>query len=167
MHNLSVSNLTITSLFGDEVMRNSTYFPDPTKIHDVIMQDAVTNDANTAVMVTKAVTLAILAVGGVIGNALVIWSVVRRRHLHRPPFYYLLSLSLTDLSRAAFCLPLVLMTLLQGSVWRHGNSACDLFAFANSFFVLSSCVSLLDVAADRHLSLVYSRSYRRRAGGKF
>ncbi|XP_076448425.1 putative G-protein coupled receptor 85 [Babylonia areolata] len=130
--------------------------------YDIIIDEY---DDSTAAMVAKVTTLAILAVSGVIGNAMVIWSVVRQKHLHRPPFYYLLSLSLTDLSRAAFCLPLVLMTLLQGSVWRHGSSACDLFAFANAFFVLSSGVSLLDIAADRHLSLVYTRSYRRRSGG--
>ena len=139
-----------------------------TGLGDLDVEDVITNQPGVrsdGVLAVKAVTLALLAVGGVVGNAYVIWSVVRQRHLHRPPFYYLLSLSLTDLSRAAFCLPLVLMTLLQGSVWRHGGFACDLFAFANAFFVLSSAVSLLNVAADRHLSLVYPRGYRRRAGG--
>ncbi|KAL8575649.1 hypothetical protein ACOMHN_028670 [Nucella lapillus] len=136
-------------------------------IYDVILEPfKVGGQENSgAVLTAKAVTLGFLALVGVMGNALVIWSVVRQRHMHRPPFYYLLSLSLTDLSRAAFCLPLVLMTLLQGSVWRHGDSACDLFAFANSFFVLSSSVSLLDIAADRHLSLLYSYSYKRRSAG--
>lgn len=167
-HSWTFTNATVTSLLELSTASNTSFaFDDVTLVEDGELYDIDDDDAvaSTAVVAAKAVTLTLLAVGGVVGNALVIWSVVRQRHLHRPPFYYLLSMSLTDLSRAAFCLPLVLMTLLQGSVWRHGNSACDLFAFANSFFVLSSSVSLLDVAADRHFSLVYARSYRKRAGG--
>ena len=169
--NSSYHNITLTPFVACNFPDNSTNVTDAQQhpgLYDVIIEHFDVSGetaSSSAVTVAKAATLAVLAVAGVAGNALVIWSVVRQRHLHRPPFYYLLSLSLTDLSRAAFCLPLVLMTLLQGSVWRHGGSACDLFAFANSFFVLSSGVSLLDIAADRHLSLVYPRGYRRRAGG--
>ena len=162
---IAASSLTACDFPCNSSNGTEPEFQSPT-LYDVIVEGFdVGGEDDEAVTAAKVTTLALLAIGGVVGNALVIWSVVRQRHLHRPPFYYLLSLSLTDLSRAAFCLPLVVMTLLQGSVWRHGTSACDLFAFANAFFVLSSGVSLLDVAADRHLSLVYSHSYRRRAGG--
>ncbi|KAK7102323.1 probable G-protein coupled receptor 173 [Littorina saxatilis] len=172
VYNSTGTNETLSSFLVCDFSNSSTNATNAATgeggtLYDVFIEefDVTGGDDSTGAMVAKAATLALLAVVGVVGNALVIWSVVRQRHLHRPPFYYLLSLSLTDLSRAAFCLPLVLMTLLQGSVWRHGGSACDLFAFANSFFVLSSGVSLLDIAADRHLSLVYARNYRRRAGG--
>ncbi|GFR87560.1 melanopsin [Elysia marginata] len=48
---------------------------------------------------------------------------------------------------------------------RHGESACELFAFATAFFVFSSALSLLAVAIDRHISLLYPRAYRRRSHG--
>jgi hypothetical protein len=96
--------------------------------HDVMVEPYDVADDDTAVMAVKAVTLVVLAAVGVVGNALVIWSMVKQSHLHRPPFYYLLSLSLTDLSRAAFCLPLVLMTLLQG----QNQHCCRDHSYRNS-----------------------------------
>lgn len=40
-----------------------------------------------------------------------------------------------------------------------------MFAFATSFFVFSSALSLLAIAIDRHISIVYSKTYRRRSLG--
>ena len=49
--------------------------------------------------------------------------------------------------------------------YRHGESACELFAFATAFFVFSSALSLLAVAVDRHISLLHPRAYKRRSLG--
>ncbi|CAL1542844.1 unnamed protein product [Lymnaea stagnalis] len=110
----------------------------------------------------KVIVLALISIVGFLGNVKAIWSVVKERHLHRPPFYFLLSLGVTDLSRAVFCVPVVITTVLHGAKWRHGESACKLFAFATSFFVFSSALSLLAIAIDRHISIVHSKTYRRR-----
>lgn len=49
--------------------------------------------------------------------------------------------------------------------FRHGSAACKLFAFATSFFVFSSSLSLFAIAIDRHVSIVHSKAYRRRCHG--
>ncbi|KAH9495300.1 hypothetical protein Btru_018795 [Bulinus truncatus] len=69
-------------------------------------------------VVLKVVVLAIISIVGFLGNVRAIWSVVKESHLHRPPFYFLLSLGVTDLSRAVFCLPVVITTVLHGDKWR-------------------------------------------------
>ncbi|KAI8781980.1 G protein-coupled receptor 85 [Biomphalaria glabrata] len=116
-------------------------------------------------VIFKVMVLVIISLVGFVGNVKAIWSVVKESHLHRPPFYFLLSLGVTDLSRAVFCLPVVITTVLNGAQWRHGESACKLFAFATSFFIFSSALSLLAIAIDRHVSIVYSKTYRRRSLG--
>ncbi|CAG5125392.1 unnamed protein product [Candidula unifasciata] len=127
--------------------------------------DASGHTADETTLVLKVILLAFISLVGCLGNILVIWNVVKERRLHRPPFYFLLSLGVTDLSRAVFCVPVVITTVLHGSRWRHGDSACKLFAFATSFFVFSSVLSLLAIAIDRHFCVVYSKIYRRRAPG--
>ena len=47
----------------------------------------------------------------------------------------------------------------------HGGAACNLFAFATSFFVFSSALSLFAVSTDRHVSVVFPKTYRRLAPG--
>ncbi|XP_046372207.2 probable G protein-coupled receptor 85 [Haliotis rufescens] len=116
-------------------------------------------------LVLKTVSLVLIALSGVAGNGFIIYTIVKEGNLHRPPFYYLLSLCVSDLSRAVFCVPLVLMTVLQGSVWKYGTSACKLFAFANSFFIYSSSGAILAISIDRHFSIVYSKFYKRRSRG--
>ncbi|RUS84728.1 hypothetical protein EGW08_007515 [Elysia chlorotica] len=115
--------------------------------------------------IIKVLVLLLICASGTAGNLMVIWTVLKERNLHRPPFYFLLSLGVTDLSRAVFCLPVMIATVLHGSTWRHGESACELFAFATAFFVFSSALSLLAVAVDRHISLLHPRAYKRRSLG--
>ncbi|BFZ08140.1 hypothetical protein BsWGS_11179 [Bradybaena similaris] len=127
--------------------------------------DFSVREVNDRTLVLKVILLALISLVGCIGNILVICNVIKERRLHRPPFYFLLSFGVTDLSRAVFCVPVVITTVLHGSRWRHGQSACKLFAFATSFFVFSSALSLLAIAIDRHICVVYSKIYRRRAPG--
>ncbi|KAK6176374.1 hypothetical protein SNE40_014674 [Patella caerulea] len=116
-------------------------------------------------LILKTVSLVLIALSGIFANGFITYSVVRDRNLHKPPFYYLLSFCVSDLSRALFCIPLVLTSVLQGSVWKYGGAACKLFAFANSFFVYSSCMVLLAIAVDRHFSLVHVKFYKKRSRG--
>lgn len=116
-------------------------------------------------VVLKVATLVIIILLAVIGNSFVIYTISRSRRLHRPPFYYLISLSVADLSRAVFCLPFVMASVLEGHVWKHGDTSCMLLAFANAFFVYSSIMALLAIAIDRHLAVVHTKLHKRRSRG--
>ena len=102
---------------------------------------------------------------GALGNIVVIVTVVRDKCFHRPPFYYLVSLAVSDMCRALFCMPFVLASIVQGSVWTHGVTSCTIVGFANTFFVFNSVSALMAIAVDRHLSIIYSQFHRRRSRG--
>ena len=129
------------------------------------VDEAEAEDSDIEIVVLKVLSLILIAVAAIAGNGFILVRVVRANNLHRPPFYYLLSMCVSDISRSVFCVPLVLTSILQNSVWKYGSSACKLFAFANSFFIYSSCMSILAIAIDRHVSIVYSKYYRRRSRG--
>lgn len=115
--------------------------------------------------ILKVLTLAVIIVVGILGNGSVIYIITRERKLHRPPFYYLISFCVSDISRCIFCLPFVLESIALGSKWTHGSVSCTLIAFANTFFIFSSVMALLAIAVDRHLSIVYAHFHKRRSRG--
>ncbi|XP_069142162.1 probable G protein-coupled receptor 85 [Argopecten irradians] len=156
-------NSTLDGLTKEEPVK-----PYKALVHHVPSASSVTLYEDTGmgtVTVIKVVVLSIIIIMGIFGNVMVIYSVVSNKRFHKPPFYYLISQSISDLSRAVFCLPFILASVAQGSVWRHGDSACTLLAFANTFFVFSSAVSLMAIVVDRHLAIVYSHFHRRRSQG--
>lgn len=113
----------------------------------------------------KIISLALIIFTGILGNSVVVYTIIRDKRLHRPPFYYLVSLSMSDLARSVFCLPFVLTTVIQGYVWVYGENVCTLLAFTNTFFIYSSAITFLLIAADRYIGVVRTRFYRRKCGG--
>lgn len=117
------------------------------------------------IVITKLIILTIIMVVGIACNVIIIYSIGSKPKFHGPPFYYLISLSVSDLSRAIFCFPFVLSSIVDGSVWKYGESSCTILAFANTFFVFSSVVALFAVAVDRHLAIVHTQFHKRRSRG--
>ena len=97
----------------------------------------------------------------IIGNSVVIFIILSDRKLHRPPLYFVICVSVSDLCRAIFCIPFMVSTVSRDFKWIYGNTTCLVLAFANSFFIYSSSVGLLTIAIDRHLSLTYPRFYKK------
>jgi hypothetical protein len=117
------------------------------------------------IVVTKLIILTAIMIVGITCNVIIIYSIGSKPQFHGPPFYYLISLSVSDLSRTIFCFPFVLSSIIEGSVWKHGESSCTLLAFANTFFVFSSVVALFAIAVDRHLAIVHTQFHKRRSRG--
>ncbi|ESO91409.1 hypothetical protein LOTGIDRAFT_105214 [Lottia gigantea] len=157
-------NATDASPFLPSILTvpNLVYIPKPFDSDSYL---SATYTVSREALILKTVSLVLIAISGIFVNGFITYSVIRDRNLHKPPFYYLLSFCVSDLSRAIFCIPLVMTSVLQGSVWNYGSAACKLFAFANSFFVYSSCMVLLAIAIDRHLSLVHVKFYKKRSRG--
>ena len=63
--------------------------------------------------VLKSVSLVIIIAAGLLENACVISTIVKDKKLHRAPYYYMINLSVADLLRSIFCLPIILSTVLQ------------------------------------------------------
>lgn len=117
------------------------------------------------VLALKIISLALIIFTGILGNSMVVYTIIRDKRLHRPPFYYLVSLAMSDLARSVFCLPFVLTTVIQGYVWVYGENACILVGFTNTFFIYSSAVTFLLISGDRYVGVVQTRFYRRKCGG--
>ena len=73
--------------------------------------------------VLKSVSLVIIIAAGLLENACVISTIVKDKKLHRAPYYYMINLSVADLLRSIFCLPIILSTVLQvcmNYIIKHG-----------------------------------------------
>lgn len=129
--------------------------------NDIQLYDAVTDIDRSAII---GILVAIISMA-VIGNFVVLYVIISDRKLHRAPFYYVVCMSVTDLCRALFCIPFLLLTVSHDFKWIYGDTVCLVLAFANSFCFYSSSVGLMTVAIDRHLSLTYPRFYKQTSQG--
>ena len=108
--------------------------------------------------------IAILAMG-LLGNGIVIYVIACERRLHKAPFYFLVCISVTDLSKAVFCLPFVVATVYNNFTWKYGEQTCTVMAFSNSFLGVATAIGLLAVAIDRYMSASAPRFYSKCSHG--
>ena len=116
------------------------------------------SDIDQSAIIAFLVTIVTMAI---IGNSVVIFITISDRKLHRPPFYFVICVSVSDLCRAIFCITFMVSTVSHDLEWIYGKNECLVLAFANSFFVYSSSMGLLTIAIDRHMSLTYPRFYKK------
>ena len=119
----------------------------------------------TLATVLKSISLMMAICAGAVENTIVIYTIVKERHLHRAPYYFIVNVCVADLLRSVLCLPLVLDAVLHGSVWRHGLTGCTLLAFSSTFFTFGAMFALFIVALDRHISIVHHSFHTRRFHG--
>ena len=116
-------------------------------------------------VVFKSITLMVIICAGAIENAVIIYAVVKDRRLHRAPYYFVINLVIADLLRSVICLPFVQATVIHGSQWQYGSSACKLLAFASTFFIFGAVFALLVLALDRYISILHNHFHTRRLRG--
>ena len=130
-----------------------------TRLSTLTPQKILNNsDIDHSAIIAFLVTIVTMAI---IGNIAIFLIIVSDRKLHRPPFYFVLCVSVSDLCRAIFCIPFMISTASHDLEWIYGENTCLVIAFANSFFIYSSSMGLLTIAIDRHLSLTYPRFYKK------
>ncbi|BFZ20161.1 hypothetical protein BsWGS_23200 [Bradybaena similaris] len=122
------------------------------EIHDVLSR-------------SRTVVLSIFAViflVGLIGNALVIYTVSRYVTMRRVTYLYLLNLSMADILYLLVCLPTLSVSYVLVD-WRFGRVFCKLQNYVMSVSMSVSVLSIVATGLDRYLAVIYplgARTYR-------
>ncbi|KAM5185082.1 melatonin receptor type 1B [Callospermophilus lateralis] len=110
---------------------------------------------STVLIVTTAVD--------VVGNLLVILSVLRNRKLRNAGNLFLVSLALADLVVALYPYPLILMAIFYDG-WALGEAHCKASAFVMGLSVIGSVFNITAIAINRYCYICHSIVYHRFCG---
>ncbi|XP_045603935.1 octopamine receptor beta-2R [Procambarus clarkii] len=114
--------------------------------------------ADLTVGLVKGVCMAVIIVCAVLGNLLVVVSVVRHRRLRILTNYFVVSLAIADILVAIMAMPFNASVEITGR-WLFSYRMCDLW---NSFDVYASTVSILHlccISIDRYYAIVRPLEY--------
>ncbi|TRY60540.1 hypothetical protein DNTS_026956 [Danionella cerebrum] len=117
---------------------------------------------NAELNVTKAVVLgmvlSIFIVFGVLGNILVILSVVCHRNLRTVTHYFIVNLAVADLLLSSTVLPFSTVFEMLGR-WIFGRFFCDVWAAMDVLCCTASIMSLCVISVDRYIGVSYPLQY--------
>ncbi|KAK6469521.1 alpha-1A adrenergic receptor-like [Huso huso] len=121
-----------------------------------------TQTAGAGVDLTKALTLglilAVFIVFGILGNILVILSVVCHRHLQTVTHYFIVNLAVADLLLSSVVLPFSATFEILGR-WVFGRIFCNIWAAVDVLCCTASIMSLCVISVDRYVGVSYPLRY--------
>ncbi|XP_046993998.1 octopamine receptor beta-3R-like [Schistocerca americana] len=100
-----------------------------------------------------------IIVAAVLGNALVIISVIRHRKLRIITNYYVVSLALADLLVALCAMTFNASVELTGGTWLFGYFMCDVWNSLDVYFSTASILHLCCISVDRYYAIVRPLEY--------
>lgn len=95
---------------------------------------------------------------GVLGNILVILSVVCHRHLQTVTHYFIVNLAVADLLLMSMVLPFSATFEIQG-YWLFGRIFCNIWAAVDVLCCTASIMSLCVISIDRYIGVSYPLRY--------
>ncbi|XP_016014143.1 melatonin receptor type 1B [Rousettus aegyptiacus] len=96
----------------------------------------------------------------VLGNLLVIFSVLKNRKLRNAGNLFLVSLALADLAVALYPYPLILVAIFHDG-WALGEVHCKASAFVMGLSVIGSVFNITAIAINRYCYICHSVAYHR------
>ncbi|KAM7397400.1 hypothetical protein PAMA_005618 [Pampus argenteus] len=108
--------------------------------------------------VPVGMVLASVITFAIVGNILVILSVVCNRHLRIPTNYFIINLAIADLLLGTTVLP-VSATLEVLDYWVFGRIFCDIWAAVDVLCCTASIMSLCVISIDRYIGVRYPLQY--------
>ncbi|XP_051960563.1 alpha-1A adrenergic receptor-like [Xyrauchen texanus] len=108
--------------------------------------------------VPLGMVLGAFIVFAIVGNILVILSVVCNRHLRIPTNYFIINLAMADLLLGTTVLP-VSATLEILNYWVFGRIFCDIWAAVDVLCCTASIMSLCVISIDRYIGVRYPLQY--------
>ncbi|KAG7515394.1 hypothetical protein JOB18_007369 [Solea senegalensis] len=108
--------------------------------------------------VPVGMVLAFFIMFAIVGNVLVIVSVVCNRHLRIPTNYFIINLAIADLLLGTTVLP-VSATLEVLDYWVFGQIFCDIWAAVDVLCCTASIMSLCVISIDRYIGVRYPLRY--------
>ncbi|RVE56827.1 hypothetical protein OJAV_G00224970 [Oryzias javanicus] len=109
-----------------------------------------------------ALVLGVLLIGAVLlGNVLVVLSVLTERSLKTATNYFIVSLSAADLLLAVLVLPLYVYSEFLGGVWTLSGRACDALMSMDVMLCTASILNLCAISVDRYVAVALPLKYNR------
>ncbi|XP_029021541.1 neuropeptide Y receptor Y7 [Betta splendens] len=106
------------------------------------------------VQITLIAAYSLIILLGLLGNALVIYMIVRYRNMRTVTNFFIANLALADLLVNALCLPFTLVYTLLDE-WKFGAVLCHMVPFAQALSVHVSILSLTVIALERYRCIVF------------
>uniref|UniRef100_A0A3Q3LPK1 Alpha-1A adrenergic receptor n=1 Tax=Mastacembelus armatus TaxID=205130 RepID=A0A3Q3LPK1_9TELE len=115
-------------------------------------------ELNVVKAVVLGLVLGVFIVFGIVGNILVILSVVCHRHLRTVTHYFIVNLAVADLLLSATVLPFsAIFEILDR--WVFGRSLCNVWAAVDVLCCTASIMSLCVISVDRYIGVSYPLRY--------
>ncbi|EDO37522.1 predicted protein [Nematostella vectensis] len=111
------------------------------------------------VIVMEAGTFLLVAVIAFLGNALICLAMYRNRSLRRVTNIFVLSLAISDMCMACFCMPVSIGILMRGKWVYSQSSVCEFQAFFIYVLAGVSLYTMAVTAANRYYKVVKPRRY--------
>nr|XP_018906763.1 PREDICTED: octopamine receptor beta-3R-like [Bemisia tabaci] len=156
---ISVTSVTINSVTTAMAIQQTTLAAAtttaaaiPTAVAEMVAHQSM------ALVITKAIIMGTIIVAAVLGNALVIISVVRHRKLRIITNYYVVSLAFADLLVALCAMTFNASVEITGR-WMFGYFMCDVWNSLDVYFSTASILHLCCISVDRYYAIVRPLQY--------
>lgn len=120
---------------------------------------------DVAKVVVLGMVLVLFVIFGVLGNTLVILSVVCHRHLRSVTHYFIANLAAADLLLSSAVMPFSATSEALGR-WVFGRVFCSAWAAMDVLCCTASILSLCVISIDRYLAVSYPLQYPALATGR-
>ncbi|XP_065226482.1 octopamine receptor beta-3R-like [Planococcus citri] len=125
-----------------------------------VLQSAVIENVRlTPPLVLKMLVMGSIIVCAVLGNALVVISVIRHRKLRILTNYYVVSLAFADLLVALCAMTFNATVNITDGKWLFGRFMCDVWNSLDVYFSTASILHLCCISVDRYYAIVRPLQY--------
>ncbi|XP_046877080.1 neuropeptide Y receptor Y7 [Hypomesus transpacificus] len=111
------------------------------------------------VQITLITAYSLIILLGLVGNALVIYMIVRFRNMRTVTNFFIANLAVADLLVDTLCLPFTLVYTLLDE-WKFGAVLCHMVPFAQALSVHVSILTLTVIALERYRCIVFHLGQR-------
>ncbi|XP_049907263.1 adrenoceptor alpha 1Aa isoform X1 [Epinephelus moara] len=115
-------------------------------------------ELNVVKAVVLGLVLGVFIVFGIVGNILVILSVVCHRHLRTVTHYFIVNLAVADLLLSSTVLPFSAIFEIVDR-WVFGRAFCNVWAAVDVLCCTASIMSLCVISVDRYIGVSYPLRY--------
>ncbi|XP_067618687.1 octopamine receptor beta-3R isoform X2 [Eurosta solidaginis] len=114
---------------------------------------------STTIYIIKSFIFAVIISAAVLGNALVIISVLRNHKLRDITNYFVVSLAVADMLVALGAMTFNAMVELSDGKWKYGRFMCNVYNSLDVYFSTASILHLCCISVDRYYAIVRPLEY--------